>query len=193
MSLATGRAWRLHGAKLIHLLVFVATVALGKALIRAVPDLTKDDPTTFSTLTGVATLYGVVFAIIEVWRAKSAAQLAAVRAKQAADQVHAAYGLRDASECQSCIQYALGSIDEHGFAPLSVLSRIVKLYASEFAEDYDDAKSDVRKRVAMVESYASLHRSTRPASPKKVQTTLMAMTAHLSASIGKRTKVEEAG
>lgn len=171
---------------------FTASLTLLGAywLVSGYPELTRDIPAKFATWTGLATLYGVAFAVIETFRAKSAARYASERADRAAKQVHAAYGIRDLTECQNFIETALQVVEEQNRFPLATLVRIGKLYTAEFADEYEIETSEVRMRVAMLESYALQHRPNRPGPPHKVKEALMAMAIQLSASATKRMNLE---
>jgi hypothetical protein len=161
------------------------TFLLAVGLIRLWPQLVKDEPTIFATVTGLAGLYGVLFAVIEVLRAKKAAVLAAEEAQKASSQVRAQYALRDAAECQISIENALRIIDEGGAVPLASISRISKLYCAEFPEDYLVNTSDVRMRALKIESYSSMSPKART-SASKIRPTLVSMNNHLSAHAAKK-------
>lgn len=172
------------GRKSLHITLALVAAVISVGLVCYYSDLTKDPPTTFATVSGLATLYGVAFAILEVIRARSAASLAAVEASRAAASVSTLYGLGALSECQSCIEYALEGIDKDGQVLSSPLSRIMKLYIEEFHREYLDERSAQRENVSIVQSYASLQQPNRPA--HKVKKALMAMMADISASASKK-------
>ncbi|MFC3308078.1 hypothetical protein [Blastomonas aquatica] len=174
----------------IHVVVGLIALIAAIALLIFIPDLSKDYAAVFATLTGVATLYGVLFTIIEVLRTKAAADLAAAAAKDATSRVRAMYASRDAAECQACIESALRIVDEGGVVPLSVLSRISKIYAGEFADQYEIHASDVRQRILLIESYGAMPPKARTNSTK-IKTTLVAMNGHLAAHISRNLSSEK--
>lgn len=171
--------------KSAHFWLFVSAVVISVAITYWYSDLTKDVPTTFATVTGFATVFGVASALIEIVRARSAAVLAAAEAKRAAASVRALYGIGSLSECQSCIEYALEGIDKEGQVSLSPLSRIVKLYISEFHDQYALESSHHRENVLVLQSYASLRQINKPT--HRLREALLSMMADLSASAGKKT------
>ena len=59
----------------VHALIAAALAGCGWQLSVHYPDLIKDAPTTFSTVSGLLTLFGVTFAIIEVMRIEGATRV----------------------------------------------------------------------------------------------------------------------
>jgi hypothetical protein len=175
-------------SKSVHLVVALVTIILGGGFIAFVPDLRKDVVTNLGTIGFFVGVYGVVFTIIEVIRAKSAADEAAVEAKKAAGAVRTLYGIKNLSECQSMIGFALDNIEKDGFASLSALAQIIKLYSAEFSKQYGDAGSNCRQNVALVQSYVSFHTPRTPAPTNRLKDALVAMVAELSVSGSEKTQ-----
>lgn len=160
----------------------MAVLAVGLVLSLLVfPSLLKDVPATFATITGFATLYGLIFTVIEVVRTKAAASEAADAADEARRAVASLYDIRDGSECLSLIETALSGIEREGTVQLALLARIVKLYSATFHEEQKDDGSPQRQAVAMVESY-SLLAKPKSAPTGRLKGALMSMTTHLSST-----------
>jgi hypothetical protein len=181
-----GEGFGVMAAKIIHLLAALITIVVAIACAAGLPDLHKDTPTTFGTITGFLTVYGVVFAIIELFRTRAAAELAAREASRASNTVRAFYDLRNVSECQSSIEHTLNDMANNGQVSLSILSRIVKLYVAEFSIEYQDDRSVHRKYIATIESFVFNHPGDRLrfGNLKRV---LLGMMANLSVSASART------
>lgn len=145
-----------------------------------VPDLRKDVPTAFSTITGFATLYGLIFAIIEVLRLQSVAALTQKVARDTEQRVYEISSAKNLTECQSCIEYALDDIDKSGFVGLSPLSRIIKFYSSEFVADMGDETSIHRTNISVVNSYIAAYRIGNKSSTGKLRGALADMMVRLS-------------
>lgn len=166
----------------IHVFTGVGILVIGLPLALIFqPALSSDVPTTFSTVTGFATLYGLIFTVVEVVRAKDAASKAEHAAKQAHDAVALLYDIRDGSECLSLIEAALSGIDREGTVQLALLARILKIYSATFCEEQKDDASPHRQNVAMMESYSAFPKP-RALDKGKLKSTLMSMTGHLSAT-----------
>lgn len=177
------------GGKGPHIINTLAAVIVLFALIWMWPSLAEGAPAVFTTVTGIVTLYGVAFAIIELFRTKAAASLAASEAERASQQVHALFSARDATECQTCIENALVSVDEGKPIGLAALSRITKYYAAEFAEQYRDVESDVHRRLINLESYSGLNPKAQ-AKAMSIKSTLVEMNNHVAAHSRKYLMIE---
>lgn len=176
--------------KRVHLITFFATLAACAVVSFVWRDLWKDAPTSFATLMGFVTLYGVAFAVAELLRVKAAAIEAANAAKQASDQVNNLFGVRDAVECQISIENILSIIDDGGTIPLSHISRIGRFYTSQFPELYIDTSSDVRRRVIILESFGGLAPSVRSKNVRRVSMVLSEISNHLSSSVSNKMSAE---
>jgi hypothetical protein len=144
------------------------------------PGLLDDDKSAFAFLAGFVSIYGVVLAILEAFKAKTAAQQALAESKKVSSKINSLYSLRDAAECQICIENALRIADEEGPIPLAILSRITKLYASEFAQGATAQGTVQHDHLLMVESYGALAPKQR-AKSTKIRSILLGMGAQLAA------------
>lgn len=73
----------------IHGLAFLAVVAAAAGTVYRWPELAAGPATTLGTLGFFSTLYGLAFAILELGRTRTAAQFAAVEARNAHSAVSA--------------------------------------------------------------------------------------------------------
>lgn len=148
--------------KAVHLIGAVVTAGLGIGIVIWQPDLLKDAPTTLGTLGTFATAYGVLFAIVELRRAKSASLHAREEAERVFRAMTSLATAREIVECQTTIQIAIGSLDDGRLIPSSVLCQIVKLYSQVFFAQLADEISSHRRNRSVIESYA--HNPNIPAS-----------------------------
>lgn len=164
---------------------FGLLLALGATKV-LVPDLWKDTVTGFATIGGFATFYGVVFAVIETWRGRRAAE----QAQEAADATHKTVvglvNVKGAAEAQTCIRHALTDLERDGFTSTSALARVMELYTAEFAAEYGDEGSAHRRRIAALQSHASVaaRQQLTSAPLKRLKQTLGEMLTDLSAKSG---------
>ena len=141
-------------SKNIHFSGAAVILLLCIAAVQWVPDLTKDATSTLGTVGFFFTAYGVLFAIVELHRAK----VASLMAKDAAENVFKALTnlvtAREIIECQSTINVAVCVLEEGKNIPVSTLHQIIKLYSQVFHAELIDEKSLYRKNRSTVESYA---------------------------------------
>lgn len=145
-----------------------------------IPDLRKDVATGFATFTGFVTIYGLVFAAVEVLRLKSVTELTQRVARQTESRVRAISSAKNLTECQSCIEYALEDIDKSGSVGSSPLARIVKFYSYEFIDSMHDDLSIHRTNVSLVNSYIGSYRVGNNSSTGRLRSALADMMVQLS-------------
>lgn len=168
-----------------HYVSLAATLAAFIYVMVEYPELRNGRVVTFGTVGVFLTLYGVVFAIIETWRARSASELALQAATDANKRVVVLFNVKNISECQSCIRNALTDLDRDGWASTASLSRIVELYTAEFHEDYPDPESDKRLAIASLQSHAaSASGPLKGPTLSRLKETLVKMLADLTAAAG---------
>lgn len=166
-----------HFAGLCLVLGLLAYCALEK------PEFWKDDLTTFATVGGFFTIYGVSFAIIETWRTRSAAELAREAASDASGRLASLYDVRSISECQACIRIALRDLEGGGRASTATLARILELYTAQFHQAYTDANSPERELIASLESHAAANeKPSKGRALARHKTTLIRMLADVTAA-----------
>ena len=155
-------------------------VALGAIVLsRQLPDLIDDEKSAFAYVAGFISLYGLALAIVEAYKAKSAAEQALEESKAVSAKLSSMYSLRDAAECQTCIENAMRIADQKGPIPLAILARISKLYASEFSGAAITEGSVEHGHLLMIESYGALA-PTQRARSVKIKSTLLGMGTQLA-------------
>lgn len=159
----------------IGLLIAFGAIALGWKM----PSLIDDGKSAFAYVGGFISLYGLALAVVEAHKAKSAAEQALEEAKAVSAKLNSMYSLRDAAECQTCIENAMRIADEEGPIPLEILARISKLYASEFSGDANIEGSVEHGHLLMIQSYGALA-PRRRAGSAKIKSTLLGMGTRLA-------------
>jgi hypothetical protein len=175
----------------VHAIVGVTLAGAGWSLVERFPGLIKDAPTTFSTGSAILTLFGVIFAIIEVMRIESSAKLAADAASEATAKLNAMYATRNATECLNCIRNALQDLDDSDVVGSSALARVLDLYAGEFATALSDEGSDQRDNVSVLQSYVLSYRSGSKTKNGRLRQALLKMTTDLSKVVNHMHKTSE--
>ncbi|WP_199528656.1 hypothetical protein [Pseudoalteromonas sp. bablab_jr010] len=172
------------------LVVIIATVMT----FYFIPDLRKDEVVIFTGITGYATIYGVIFAILEVMNAKNTAQVAKEESEKVYKKMDDLYGLRDITQCLASIEMAIESINKNEIISSSVLLTISKIYSSVFHEEMNDDSSDHRKNRALLQSCSHHSSSVKSSRAKnKLREVLLDMSSHLSCVIGTKTSKDNMG
>lgn len=140
--------------KTVHITSAVLSIMVCIIAILWQPDLIKDAPSTLSTIGTFATAFGVIFAIIELKRAKAASSLAKEEAQRVLLAVTSLTTAREIIECQNTINVAVASLDEGRAIPTSVLCQIIRLYSQVFHSELVNEASFHRQNRSTVESYA---------------------------------------
>lgn len=183
---------KLRKSKLAHVLVAIFITLVAGLSIWFFPSLWRGESAKFGTLTGFFTIYGVIFAIIEVIRTKSAAEEAKDSTQKVLDHVEKLSGIRLLSECQTAIDLTVKCIDDGQTIPLSHLLKILKIYSQHYHEELQIATSEQRQNVGILESYAGArpHRGgvTLTASGN-LKTALVAMTRGINTDVGRSGKI----
>ena len=181
--------WR-PTSRTVHL---VAAIAIGGGFIATAycfPDLRANKATTFGTISGFATFYGVVFAIIELLRTKAAALMAEKSSAKVLNRVEALQGMKHMAECQAAIEVAVAMVDRGEPISLAALMQIVKMYSLHFHIELRDPTSSQRENIAILESYALVSSNTRGRKTNlgNLKRTLISMTRHLSGATAATSK-----
>lgn len=175
----------MKSSRLVH---YVSLCAILSAVISTVwtfPELWVGTVTTFATVGSFVTLYGVIFAVIETWRARAASEIARQAASDASRKVLALYNIKSISECQACIHNALNELDKVGWASTAALSRILELYTAEFHDAYRDAKSEQRESITSLQSHAATASGPlKGGALLRLKHTLVRMLADLTSTAG---------
>lgn len=184
----------LSPSKAVHFIAALLTTIAWLIVTARWADLTKDPQSTFDTVGVFLTIYGILFTIIELFRARSAVALAALETGKLSQRIEKFYGIRDLIECQSLIVSALERADEDGTVSSSSLGRIVRLYAAEFPVETQNENSQHRVRVSIVGSFSIAARQskhTKLLAADKLKTTLMEMMVDLAALDSSRVHTEQ--
>lgn len=167
--------------KTIHIFGAAISLLLFGIAVFWKPSLIKDAPTTLGTIGSFATAYGVLFAIIELRRAKAASVLAKEEAERVFKAVTSLVTAREIIECQSTINMAISSLDEGRAIPSSALCQIVKLYSQVFYAEFSDEKSAHRKTRSTIESYSfNPNTATTKTSSKNTRHALLSIASQLA-------------
>lgn len=163
----------------MHIIAFSACFIGAGGLIFLFPDLKKDQPTTLGTAGVFLTLYGVIFAIIELVRLKSASYLANKEARRVFDTVTNLVTAREIIECQTKIEIAVEAIDEKRAIPSASLCSIVKLYSQVFHNEVGDENSEHRRNRSIVQSYY-INGRPPPKTSENTKNALLGIAGHLA-------------
>lgn len=167
--------------KTLHIAGAILSALLCVITILWKPSLLKDAPTALGTLGTFATAYGVLFAIIELKRAKAASALARDEAERVFRAVTSLVTAREVIECQSTISVAVSSLDEGRAIPSSVLCEIVKLYSQVFHAQLSDEASAHRKNRSVIESYSfNPNVGATGTSPRNTRRALLSIASQLA-------------
>lgn len=163
----------------MHVIAFFICLAGSAILMWCFPDLRKGQSATLGSAGVFITLYGVIFAIIEVFRLRSASDLAEKEAKRVFNSITNLVTAREIIECQTKIEIAVAAIDEKRTIPSASLCSIVKLYSQVFHNEVGDEKSEHRKNRSVVQSYYISGKSPLKASENTKQA-LLGIAGHLA-------------
>lgn len=167
--------------KKVHLHWFFGISAAGLLSVLISPELVKDAPTTLGTIGVFATAFGVVFAVIEVQRAKAAFELAQTEAKKVFSRLTELVTAREIAECQAVLGTAVAAIDENKPIPSSTLCTVVKLYSQVFHAELSNPESTHRQNRSIIESYAHNPNNTLVTlSGRKTKKALLSIAGHLA-------------
>ncbi|WP_152976969.1 MULTISPECIES: hypothetical protein [Burkholderia] len=136
-----------------HFVAFLGVVALTLLVASVRPSTFKDAPTSVGTIGSFVTLFGVVFAIIELRYTRTAAELAAAEAARVRDAMSRTISIEHIVECQASIEAAIASLDAGTPAAPYVMAHIVKIYSRVFASEVEKDDSDHRKTRSLIQSY----------------------------------------
>ncbi|CAK7063022.1 hypothetical protein [Saezia sanguinis] len=181
--------------KMPHVWLFLIWFFVCTILFWVYPDLHKDPVTIIGTVASFLTVYGVLFAIIELNRAKSSLELVQKETAKALNFATALITAHEISECQHLIQNIIVLIDEEKTVPLVNVVQVVKYYSQVFYEECKDEDSEYRNCHAMLESYAiSLERnlnSQKSTPSRKTRQALITIVRQLGQLQGSTKELQE--
>lgn len=166
-------------SKWVHGFAFLAVVVCFFYVHDKYKSLFADDPISLSTFGTFFTIYGVVFAVIELLRVKNAVELAEKAAEHVFNTVTGLVTSREIIECQAKIESAVSHIDDQQAIPTSALCQILKLYSQIFYNELKDEHSEHRKNKSIIESYANNPNKLARAN-KDMKSTLLSIVSQLA-------------
>ncbi|WP_431295762.1 hypothetical protein [Rahnella sp. PAMC 25559] len=181
-------------SKVIHWLLLGIIIISFLLCICINPSSWIDTPSRFGTLGFFITLYGVLFAAVELIRLKSAAIQATNAAQNIFKQINTVYTTRDISECQGKIEMAIINLDNGLLIASSNLLSITRTYSQIFTEEMNQEDSRHRLNKSYIESYtfnpSSINTHSSP-NVKLTRSALLAIASDLAALQGKSNKLME--
>ena len=165
--------------KNIHLTAAGLCLAVSVLLLWFFCDLRKDVVTTFGTIGSCVTIYGVIFAIIELRRAKAASLMAQEAATKVFETVTGLITAREITECQAVIHAAVCSIDEGKAIPSALLQQVIRLYSQIFHSEVAKEDTPHRKCRSVIQSYSfNPNTTTKASSSRRTRQALLSITGH---------------
>ena len=180
------------GAQIFHLIFAIVCIGAGVISFFCAPALWGEGRAAFSTISGFATLYGVGFAVIETFRARTASEAAKAAASEASSRMVKLHQVKDVAKCQMLIEEELQDLEDRRIVSIARISKIQDLYTAEFSIDYEDQGSDQRINVAALQNHA-IFSGSKPLSVKAsnaLRHTLLKMLGDLSLAATKKLSEE---
>lgn len=135
-----------------HILFAIGTTVVCVLCINFDASLVKDLSATLGTIGFFATAYGVIFAIIELKRAKSAAEFASSEVGRVLNSVTCLVTAREITECQALVQNLLGIIDDKMPVSTATINHVIRIYSQIFFKDMKIPQSLSRNNRAILEN-----------------------------------------
>jgi hypothetical protein len=181
--------------KIVHLVAFLLVVVAGFVLVNRHPELLVGASTSLGTIGTILTVYGVVFAIVELMRAKASIRIAGEQSGKVLQQVTKLVAVREIEECYASVRMAVEALDASNGIPNALVVRIIKSYSQIFASELDNPKSDHRKNLSVLESYVfqaeSMGKDIRAVPKPRTMKALSAIVRSLGTLQGQHGKFEE--
>lgn len=163
-----------------HLLWAIFLAALCISAISWKNDLIKDAATTLGTTGFFATIYGLIFAIIELQRTKNATLLVQEEVARVLNRVKVVDSAQEITECLNKTSLALSSIDEGKMITNALLGQIISDYSQIFQVELIDAASDHRQVRSTIQSYTFVAEEGKiPRFPRKTREALLVIKGQL--------------
>ncbi|OAX85789.1 hypothetical protein A7D16_05785 [Xanthomonas nasturtii] len=155
-------------------------------------DLYDGIPKTLGSVSAFLTVYGVIFALIELARTRSAAELAEQKASHVVSVIEDLMTAREISECQAAVESALEGIGRGEGISGSHIVRIIRLYSRVFPLEMKSDNSPHRRNRTILESYEfSAAEAVKGGVPKKTKRALLEISGHLAQEQGQTKYVKE--
>jgi hypothetical protein len=165
--------------KWAHWISLTAVIVAGFIVVSLEPELFKDALTRFGTIGFFVTAYGVMFAIVELWRAQSAATLANAEAKKVFSAFTTLVTAREIADCQHTIKMAIASLDESKPIPSIIILDIIKIYSQVFHAEVSADDSLHRKNRSTIESYSFNPNVASASVPHSTKSALLSIAGQL--------------
>jgi hypothetical protein len=166
-----------------HAICLLFVLVMASITIHFEPTYVTGPINTLGTIGFFSTLYGVLFAIVELLRAKTASTLATNEAKRVFSVVTSIITAREIAECQGVINMAASAIDEGKTIPSATLCQIIKIYSQVYHAELTNPESEHRKNNSTLQSYSfnpNINSCGVPdKSAKNVKRALLSISSHL--------------
>lgn len=188
-------------SKLDHLVSFLVVLVVAVICFACDKELYDGIPKTLGSVGSFLTIYAVIFAIIELARTRSAAELAEQAAELAEQKVAEVVKVvedlmtaREISECQAAVEYALDGITRSEGISGSHIVKIIRLYSQVFPLEMKDERSRHRKNRTILESYEfGASDAAKAGVPKNTKRALLEISGHLAEEQGHTKHIKEGG
>lgn len=179
-------------SKLDHLVSFLVVLVVAVICFACDKELYDGISKTLGSVGGFLTVYAVIFAIIELARTRSAAELAEQKVAEVVKVVEDLMTAREISECQAAVEYALDGITQTEGISGSHIVKIIRLYSQVFPLEMKDERSRHRKNRTILESYEfSAADAAKASVPKKTKRALLEISGHLAEEQGHTKHIKE--
>ncbi|MGS0981971.1 hypothetical protein [Burkholderia glumae] len=189
-----------------HVAAVVFTVLFAVVMFYFRPALGKDTPTLVGSIGSFITLYAALFAVIELWRARSAVHESTSEARRVFSGLNRLVEAERITACQSSIKDALICIERNSQIPTATVAEIVQVYSRVFHKELADPASQHRVYRSHIEGYQYIKKSkpgVQPASAlpagvgpavkpyANTQTALLAIISQFSEHLSKNSSFVE--
>lgn len=148
-----------------HITAVAFTVLFAIAMFYFRPTLGKDTPTLVGSVGSFITLYAALFAVIELWRARSALHESTSEAKRVFSGLNRLVEAERITACQSSIKYALTCIDRNSQIPTETVAEIVQVYSRVFHKELANPDSEHRIHRSHIVGYRYIKKSKPDVQP----------------------------
>ncbi|MBK0052999.1 hypothetical protein [Stenotrophomonas sp. S39] len=164
-----------------HIYSFLVILVIAIACYFYDKDLFGSLPKTVGSVSAFLTVYGVIFALIELVRTRTAAELAEQRVTEVVQVVEDLITAREITECQIAVESALDGISRNEDISARYVVKIIRLYSQVFPDAMLDEQSPHRSNRSILETYRYVKRvSDKSKGPVQTQKALMSISGHLA-------------
>lgn len=159
----------------------ILVLGAGFGLTHRFPTLLEGPINSLTSVGTFITLYGVLFAVIELFRLKSVALIAAAKASEVYDELHRLRTAEMATRCQTLIHAALRCTEQKTQIPDPLLNEILSVYRELFAREFEAENNNHGDLEGYVMAYVDADRSGRYKRPNRTIVALIGMSTNLAA------------